>query len=219
MGVGEQMAPILRSIPYLLGGITVTLQLTVIALGTGALVGVILALVRVYGGSLPRFVATGYSRLVRSLPLLVILFFIYFLGARVLEIPVLTAAGLALALHTSAYQSEIFRGAIQSIPRGQTEAAFSLGMSRLQSIIYVVLPQALRRSIPAWGNEAAIVLKDTALAYALGVAELMRRGEYVAARTGEPLLTYLVVGAIYLAMTMVLTRGLSHLEHRVRIPE
>ncbi|MFY9217742.1 MAG: amino acid ABC transporter permease, partial [Tepidanaerobacteraceae bacterium] len=125
---------------------------------------------------------------------------------------------LALAFHSAAYQSEIFRGAIQSISKGQMEAALALGMSKYQGIFSVILPQALRRAIPYWANEATIVLKDSSLAYALGVTELMRRGEYVSARTSQPMLTYIIVGLIYLILTYAFTKSMNRIEYKVRIP-
>ena len=164
-------------------------------------------------------ISVFYSRIIRSLPLIVILFGLYYLGADILDLSAYTAVILALSVHTAAYQSEIFRGAIQSISIGQMEAALALGMSRFQCIFSIILPQALRRAIPYWSNEAAIVLKDSSLAYVLGIAELLRRGEYVSARTTMPLLTYTIVGVIYFILTFVLSRGLFFVERKLSIPE
>ncbi len=98
------------------------------------------------------------------------------------------------------------------------EAALALGMSKSQSIFSVILPQSLRRAIPYWANEATIVLKDSTLAYVLGITELMRRSEYVSARTAQPMLTYIVVGFIYLILTCAFTKSMTRVESRVRIP-
>lgn len=218
MGISERALKVLSSIPYLLEGVGMTLQITLIALAFGAILGLTLAIARVYGGNISRKISIAYVRLIRSLPLLVILFMLYFLGSEIIDIPAYWAVVVALGLHTSAYQSEIFRGAIQSVSEGQMEAAMALGMSKTQGIFSVLLPQALRRAIPYWANEAAIVLKDSALAYVLGITELMRRGEYVSARTSQPLLTYLVIGFIYFVLTYIFTKSMAWVESRTRIP-
>lgn len=218
MGLNISANKVLASIPYLFEGVGITLEITILALLLGTLLGLVLAIIRVYGSGAFRRFAVIYSRLVRSLPLLVILFMLYFLGSEIIDIPAFWAIILALAIHSAAYQSEIFRGAIQSISKGQMEAALALGMSKYQGIFYVILPQALRRAIPYWANEATIVLKDSSLAYALGVTELMRRGEYVSARTSQSLITYIVVGLIYLLLTYVFTKSMARVESKVKIP-
>lgn len=95
----------------------------------------------------------------------------------------------------------------------------ALGMSRFQCIFFVIIPQALRRALPYWSNEASIVAKDSSLAYILGITELLRRGEYVSARTTMPLLTYTIVGIIYFILTFVFSRGLFFIEKKLSIPE
>lgn len=219
MGLNGKAGEVFKSIPYILQGLEVTLKVTILALIIGAALGLILALMRVYGGGFCSRISVFYSRIIRSLPLIVILFGLYYLGADILDLSAYTAVILALSVHTAAYQSEIFRGAIQSISIGQMEAALALGMSRFQCIFSIILPQALRRAIPYWSNEAAIVLKDSSLAYVLGIAELLRRGEYVSARTTMPLLTYTIVGVIYFILTFVLSRGLFFVERKLSIPE
>ncbi|MDI3534698.1 MAG: polar amino acid transport system permease protein [Thermosediminibacterales bacterium] len=219
MGINEHTWKVISAIPYLLKGVGMTLKITFLALIFGAFFGLLLALARVYGGSISRRFAIVYSRIIRSLPLLVILFMLYYLASEILDLSPFLAVVLALAVHTSAYQSEIFRGSIQSISKGQMEAALALGMSKFQCVLYIILPQALRRALPYWSNEAAIVLKDSALAYVLGIAELMRRGEYVVARSSQSaLLTYLIIGIIYFILTSVLTRSLLYAEKKLRIP-
>jgi polar amino acid transport system permease protein len=209
---------VLSAVPYLLQGVGMTLIITFFALMIGAFVGLLLGMARVYGGRISNRFAVAYSRLIRSLPLLVILFMLYYASSSVLNMSTFAAIVLALAVHTSAYQLEIFRGAIQSIGKGQMEAGLAIGMNKLQCVLTVILPQALRRSLPYWANEAAIVLKDSSIAYVLGIAELMRRGEYVSARTSKPFLTYVIVGFIYFILTFILTRSLLHAEKKLRIP-
>lgn len=150
--------------------------------------------------------------------MLVIMILFFLFVADLFHLSTVMTAALALGLHSSAYQAEIFRAAIQSVGGGQMLAARSLGMSRSQAIRHVVLPQALRLALPSWSNEAAVVLKDSSLAYAIGAAELLRRSEYVSARTYEPLLVFSACGLIYLLLTLATNRILGSLEVKYRIP-
>lgn len=218
MNISKEIADVIKSMPYLLGGVKFTLVVTAESLVIGTLLGLFIALLRVYGSKVSRKVATYYCRIIRSLPLLVILFMLFFLGTEFIDFSAFQAAIISLALHTSAYQSEVFRSAIGSIERGQMEAGLALGMSKLQCIFSVILPQALRISIPYWTNEASILLKDSSLAYVLGTAELMRRGEFISRRL-NPLITYIVVGMMYFIMTFIFTRVMSAMEDKCKIPE
>ena len=213
----EKVALVMRELPFILGGVGTTVQLAVIALAMGFVIGLPLALMEVYGSRGVRWVVSTYGTLFRSVPLLVLIFIFYFIVAKVAELSNFSAAALAMGLRSAAYQSEIFRGAIQSVGTGQMTAARSLGMTRFQAIRHVVLPQALRLAIPGWGNEAAVVLKDTSFAYAIGVAELMRRAEYASARTYEPFAIFTGCAAVYFLMTFGLTRLLTRVESAYRV--
>ena len=125
---------------------------------------------------------------------------------------------IVLGLVSAAYQSQIFRGAILSLPVGQLKAARAIGMSDMQAVVRIILPQALRLSIPGWSNEYSIILKDSAVTYALGVAEVMARAHFVATRTYEHMPLYAAAGAIFLLLTWLGVRGLRLLEDKVRIP-
>ncbi len=192
--------------PSLLSGTLVTIELTIYFLALGFLLGILLALGRVYGPLyLQLLVIIPFERLFRAIPALVLLFLFYF-GSSFFHINIsaFMAAILAMGLRSAAYQSEIFRGAIQTIGKDQMKAARSLGMNTLQSIRYVILPQALRLSLPSWANEYAVVLKDTSLAYAGGVTELLRQGRYIVARTfGNALLVYTVCALIYFILVFI----------------
>lgn len=218
MNISKDIFDVIRSVPYLLEGVKYTLIVTIESLLIGTLLGICIALLRVYGNKVCKKIATYYCRIIKSLPLLVILFILFFLGTEVIDFSAFEAAIISLALHTSAYQADVFRAALGSIKKGQMEAGLALGMNKLQCISTVVLPQALRRAIPYWTNEATILLKDSSLAYVLGTAELMRRGEYVSRRL-NPLITYIVVGAMYFIMTFLFTRIMAMLEDKVRILE
>ncbi|MGI5840381.1 MAG: amino acid ABC transporter permease [bacterium] len=214
----DKLELIIKNLPYISQGIMTTLFLTVVALACGFVVGLALSLLRLYGGTAAAGLTVAYGRIIRGLPLLVIMIIFYLFIADLLRLSTLLTAALALGLHSSAYQAEIFRAAIQSVGSGQMMAARSLGLSRFQALRYVILPQALRLALPAWSNEAAIVLKDSSLAYAIGAAELLRRSEYVSARTYEPLLVFSTCGLIYLLLTMATNRILGVLELKYRIP-
>ena len=205
-------------VPYILRGLEITLSVTLIALSTGLLVGTLLALLRVYGGRVLGRVITVYTTVVRALPHVLLLLIIYFLIASIVNLKPFWAGSLALAIISSAYQAEIVRGAIQSVPPGQMMAARSIGMSRLKSIWYIIIPQAFRHAIPPWSNEAAIVIKDSSLVYILGVPEILRQAQYYSARTYQPFTAYITVAVIYFLLTFLTNRGLDFLERRLRIP-
>lgn len=214
------LAAVIDAFPYMLGGSLVTILVVLGAMGIGLILGVPLAVGQVYGGLLVRRVVGFYVWFFRGVPLLVLLFLFYFGLFSLLRINLsaFVAAVLVLGLISAAYQSQIFRGAILSLPAGQLKAARALGMSDAKAIVFVILPQALRLAIPAWSNEYSIVLKDSAVTYALGVPEIMARTHFVATRTYQHLPLYLAAGAIFLVLTYIGTRLLRMLEKKVRIP-
>ncbi len=206
-------------IPYILRGLNITLGVTAIALGFGLFFGTLLAILRVYGNPVfAKFIAV-YVSVIRSLPHILLLLIIYFLIARIVNLSPYWAGSLSLAIISSAYQSEIVRGAILAVPSGQMIAARSIGMTRKQAIRHVVIPQAIRHMIPPWSNEAAIVIKDSSLVYILGVPEIMRQAQYYSGRNPtKPFNAYLAVAMIYFVLTFVTNRGLDVIEKKIRIP-
>ena len=206
-------------IPYILRGLDVTLKVTAVALGFGLFFGTLLAIMRVYGGKVLSNMIMLYVSTIRSLPHILLLLVIYFLIARIVDLSPFWAGSLSLSIISSAYQAEIIRGAILSVHPGQMVAARSIGMKRLQAIRYVVIPQAIRLAIPAWSNEAAIVIKDSSLVYVLGVPEILRQAQYYSGRNPtKPFNAYLAVAVIYFLLTFLTNRGLDALEKRIRIP-
>lgn len=201
----ERFSDILSTVPYLLVGLLTTLEITAITLVLGFVLGIPVALTRVYGNTLLAGAALAVSHLLRTVPVILIIFIFYFVIANIFNLSALVSVCLALGIRSAAYQSEIFRGAIQSISSGQLVAARAQGMTMLQGIYHVVLPQAVRLSLSGWTNEAAIVLKDSSFAFAVGVPELFRRATYVGARTFEPLAAYMACALIYLVMTYLIT--------------
>jgi polar amino acid transport system permease protein len=205
--------------PRLLAGLGTTFQLTIFAIGLGLMGGVLLALGRVYGNKPIYWVSTAYVQFVRGTPVLVQLFLIYY-GLPVFEIRLdsLTAAILGLGLNSAAYQAEYFRGAIQSISRGQTLAARAIGMTNLQAIRYVVLPQALRIVIPPWSNELIYTLKYSSVAFIIGAPELMATGQIIASRNFRYFEVFLIIAFIYLVCVLVISKLLDIAEHKLKIP-
>jgi len=216
----ESLIILYGALPYLLRGSLVTIGVVVGAMLFGLMVGISIAVGQVYGGRWLRRLAGVYIWFFRGVPLLVLLFLFYFGLCSLLSINLsaFTVSIIVLGLITSAYQSQIFRGAIMSLPEGQMKAARALGMSDRKAVMLIVLPQALRLSIPGWSNEYSIVLKDSAVTYALGVAEIMARAHFVASRTYEQLPLYFAAGVMFLILTYLGTKGLRILENKLRIP-
>ncbi len=212
----EKLQLVWESLPLLLHGTLVTVELTVGLLLVGLLLGVPVALGQVYGPHPLVVLMSSYERFFRAMPILVLLIFFYF-GLKPPLSPFGTAV-LVFGLHSSAYQSQIFRGAIQAIKQGQLLAARALGMTRLQALCYIVLPQALRLSIPGWSNEYSGVLKDTSFVFSIGVSELFRQGWQIMQRTREVFLIFITVAVIYLILTYLGTWLLELLERRLGVP-
>ncbi len=216
----ENLLLIYQSLPYLLKGSIVTLKLIGGALGLGFIIGIPMAIGQVYGNKYIAGLISFYVWFFRGIPVLVLLFLFYFglfmfLG---FNLTALTVAILVLGFRSAAYQSQIFRGSIQSIGEGQMLAARSLGMSKIQAIWNIILPQTLRISIPGWSNEYSIILKDSAVTYAIGLIEIITRGSFIAVRTYKPMPIYLTCAAIFLILTYGGVKVLDLLENKVKIP-
>jgi len=208
------------ALPYLLKGSLVTISLVGGALALGLTLGIPMATGQVYGNKYIAGLISFYVWFFRGLPVLVLLFLFYFglfafLG---LDLSAFTAGILVLGLRSAAYQSQIFRGSIQSLSEGQMLAALSLGMNKTQAISNIILPQALRISIPGWSNEYSIILKDSAVTYAIGLMEIMTRGKFIATRTFKPMPIFLTCALIFLILTYGGIKFLNLLEKKVRIP-
>jgi len=201
----------------LLEGLLVTLELSFIALAIGMILGLAAALARIYGRKPFSYLANAYIELIRGTPLTVQLFIIYF-GLPVLGVlfSATLSAIVALGINSGAYQAEYFRGALESIGRGQMEAAISLGMSKRQAVARVVLPQALRLALPSWSNEAAYLPKYSSVAFLVTVPELMARAKVVIAENLRPLEVYLVVGLIYIATIASISKILDMIYERYK---
>jgi polar amino acid transport system permease protein len=206
-------------VAYILQGTAITVAVTLVALPFGLVLGLLMALVHTYGGKLSNRLAAAYSLLLRGVPPIVLLFILYFLlSSDWLNLSAFWAGSLSLGIVSSAYQMEILRGALLSVGGGQMTAARAVGMSRMQSIRYIILPQALRLAVPPWSNEASIVLKDSSLVYALGVPEILRRAQQLSATTQQPFLAYGTAALIYFVLVFATNRALDYLSERSRLP-
>lgn len=207
------------ALPAFYEGTLISLKIAAVALAGGFILGLPVALVRVFGGGWLRKAAIGYIELLRGIPLLVLLFVVYYgLPQFGVTLTALTSAYLALGLNSSAYQAEYFRGSIQAISEGQMLAARSIGMSRLKAIWYVVVPQALRLALPAWSNEAVSMIKYTAVVYLIAVPDLLTQAKLLVSKYYNPLESYLSVAVVYIILVGVMTVIMHYVEKASRIP-
>jgi polar amino acid transport system permease protein len=203
---------------YIVLGTAITISVTLVALPLGLILGLLMALVHTYGGGILNRVAAAYSLLLRGVPPIVLLFILYFIISGSINLSPFWAGSLSLGIVSSAYQMEILRGALLAVGGGQMTAARAVGMSRLQAIQSIILPQALRLAIPPWSNEASIVLKDSSLVYALGVPEILRRAQQLSATTQQPFLAYGTAALIYFVLVFAVNRGLDYLSEHTKLP-
>jgi polar amino acid transport system permease protein len=206
-------------LPYLLQGAEWTLGLVAGGLTLGFALGVPIAILQTYGGGAVKRPTEVYVWFFRSVPLLVLLFLFYWGLFPTIGLPLdtVTTSIVVLGLRSAAYQSQIFRGAIFSVGEGQLVAARAVGMSRMKAIRHIMLPQALRISLPGWSNEYASILKDSAVCFALGVLEILTRARYVVMATDEPLIPYFIAGGLFLVLTYGGTKVLHIVYERTRI--
>jgi His/Glu/Gln/Arg/opine family amino acid ABC transporter permease subunit len=207
---------IVDSVPFLLKGAVYTVQVSVLAIVFGLVLGWALGLVAVSGVRWLRALAWAYVQFIRGTPLLVQIFLIYF-GLPVLgvNVPAYWSGVIALGLNSGGFQAEIVRAGIESIDRGQTEAARSIGMSSFQALLFILVPQTIRRVIPPLTNELITLTKSSSLLSAIAVLELTHAGQAVIARTFAPFEIYAAVAVLYLLLIAILSRGSALLERRV----
>lgn len=196
-------------------GVVATIGLTISATLIALVIGFPLGLMRLSASRAARFVATAYLELFRNVPLLTQLFILYFgLTTFGIMLPATAAASLGFGLNGAALISEIVRGSIASVDRGQTEAALSIGMLPAASLRWIVLPQAIRVALPPLGNFVIALLKDTSLASTAAVPEIMFRGRMLIAETYRTNEIYLLIAVIYLIMSLGVARAFRAAERR-----
>ncbi len=207
-----------KAFPLLLMGAAVTIEITAVSVALGFFIGLVVGVARISSYKILRILAAIYADCIRGTPLLVQIFLIYFAlpiatGARV---DPFAAAVLACGINSGAYVSEIFRAGIQAIDPGQMEAGRSLGLTWWQTMRYIILPQAIKNILPPLGNEFIAMLKDSSLVSVIGFEELTRRGQLIIAQTYGSFEIWLTVAALYLAMTLAISRLIAFLEAKTK---
>lgn len=205
-----------QSLPYLIQGALITIEITLMAVGIGFFIGLFAGIARICRIKALRIIATIYADCIRGTPLLVQIFLIYFALPMLIhtQINPFLAAVTACAINSGAYVSEIFRAGIQAIDQGQFEAGHSLGLSWWQTMYYIILPQAFHNILPPLGNEFITMLKDSSLVSVIGFEELTRRGQLIIAQTYASFEIWMTVAALYLIMTLAIAKFVSFMEHK-----
>ncbi|MED4582998.1 amino acid ABC transporter permease [Brevibacillus choshinensis] len=204
-----------RTLPLFMKPLLLTFELTFASVVVGTVIGLLVALLKVSKIPAGPFLANLYITVIRGTPLIVQIFVLYFGFYKVVDLGQFWSAALALAVHSGAYIAEIFRGAIQSIDRGQMEAGLSLGMSTRQTMRRIILPQALKRSIPPLGNQFILSLKESSLAAFIAMDELFSMARRLSAETFDEMTFFLIVALYYLVIVMVFTYFVNKLEQRL----
>ena len=210
---------IVQSLPVLVAGALLTIKFAVLSMAFGLAAAIVIALMAISHIPSLRRIAQVYVSIMRGTPLLVQIFVIYYgLPSLGISLDPTPAGVLALSANVAAYLSESMRGAILGIPRGQWLAAYSLGLSRMATLRYVIAPQALRLAVPSLANSLISLIKDTSLVSVITVTELLRSAQEVIATTFQPLPLYLGAAAIYWVLCTVLETFQRWFERRLALP-
>ena len=219
---------IIRSLPYLFyDGMTFTLTLTVLATLGGIVFGTLLALMRLSGLAPLSLFAAGYVNLMRSVPLVLMIFWFYFLVPYIgqwitrspapMQVGAFASSLITFALFEAAFFAEIMRAGIQSIPRGQVAAAQALGMRYPTTMAYIVLPQAFRNMVPVLLTQTIILFQDTSLVYVISVTDFLGAASKVAQRDGRLVEMYLFAACVYFVISLFASRAVQRLQRRIAI--
>jgi len=211
----------LVNLKFLLGGLYYTILLSLTAISISVVVGLLVALPGLSPNPWVRAINRVYVEIVRAVPILVLILWVYYGLPQVsgLTIGVFWAGVIALALSDSAFQAEIFRAGIQSIDRGQYEAAQSVSLNYRDTMRYVILPQAIRRILPALGNQLVYMLKMSSLVSVIGMPELTRRANELVVTEYRPLEIYTILVLEYLVLILIVSALVRRLERRMRVDE
>ncbi|GIN41810.1 MULTISPECIES: amino acid ABC transporter permease [Heyndrickxia] len=209
---------VIDNFSFLLKGAYYTLLITVVSMFFGLIIGLLTAIARIKGNRVLRMIARAYVSIIRGTPPLVQIVIVYYgLVDYGIELDALTAAYIALSINIGAYVSEAFRGAIQSVPNGQTEAALATGMTAGQAMRRIVIPQAIRYAIPPLGNTFIGMLKETSLVSVIAVTELMRSAQLLVAQYYAYMPFYLAIGIMYWVMSTFFSFILNKIEKRLSV--
>jgi glutamine transport system permease protein len=211
----------MANLKFMLSGLVYTIQLSATAIAISVVVGLLVALPGLSGNIWARRASRTYVEIVRAVPILVLILWVYYGLPQVtgLTIGVFWAGVIALALSDSAFQAEIFRAGIQSIARGQYEAAYSVSLGYRDTMRYVILPQAIRRILPALGNQLVYMLKMSSLVSVIGMQELTRKANELVVSEYRPLEIYTILVLEYLVLILIVSAGVRWLERRMRVDE
>lgn len=207
--------PYANIVEYLQDGVVVTFEITVFAILFAVPLGLVTGLGRISNNRLINLAASTYVEVIRGIPLLVQLFYIYYALSRFVQISGIVSAIIAISICYGAYMGEVFRAGIMAIPKGQVEASRSLGFNKFQTMFLVILPQAWRTILPPVGNECIAMLKDTSLVSILAVPDIMQRARSFVGTTYLYFETYTVVALVYLIITLILSKFVSKMEGRL----
>jgi len=207
--------PFARILLFLPDGILKTFQVTILSILLALVIGLVAGLGRISRIRIINRISTVYVEVIRGIPLLVQIFYIYYALGRIVKIPDIASAVIAMAVCYGAYLAEIIRAGIQSVPKGQMEAALALGFSRGKAMRHIILPQTIKITLPPIGNEFIALLKDSSLVSILAVSDLLRRGREFASRTFEYFETLTVVALVYLVLTLFFSWLVGKMEDRL----
>jgi len=207
-----------KIIKFLIPSIPITIQITLYSFLLAVILGLIIALFRISYVKIFQIISKIYVDVLRGIPLLVQIFFIYFGLGKILKLEQFTAGVIAISICYSAYISEIFRAGILAIPKGQYDASKSLGMNKYQTMRYVILPQAIRIIIPPISNEFIACLKDSSLVSIIGMRELTRAGREFYSQYFVDFEIWFIVGMFYLIMTAIAAKFARYIEKKLEIP-
>ena len=211
------MQSVLKELPLLLQGVAITLEISILVIVAGSIIGMFGGLGLLYGPVWLRGILRAYVDIVRGLPLLVTIFIIFYVPPSFgIEINGFAAVVFALSIFAGAHISEIVRGAVSSVAKGQSDAARALGLTFWPRIWYVILPQALPAIIPPWTNTAIEMVKGSSLAYLVSVSELLFQTYKIVGRTGAAMQFYITAALLYFVINFALSRFGIWLERRVR---
>ena len=220
---------VVRNLPYLfLVGMRFTVTLTALAAAGGVILGTLLAIIRLSGGRILSTVAAGYVNLVRALPLVLVIFWFYFLvpyvgqwvtdSSRPIQVGGFASALITFIVFEAAYFSEIMRAGISSIPRGQSAAGQALGLTPTQVMRYVILPQVFRSMLPILLTQTIVLFQDTSLVYVLSITDFLGAASKIAERDGRLVEMYTFAAVVYFVLSFAASQGVRRLRARIAVP-
>lgn len=207
-----------KYIPLLLDGVRMTILLTLVSVVVGVVLGLMAALMKMSRFKILRLIASTYIEIIRGTPIICQLYLIFFGLPQLIgfNIPEFIAAFIALGFNSGAYVSEIIRAGIEAVDRGQTEAAYSLGMPHAMTMRYIIIPQAVKNILPALVNEFIVLIKESAVVSVIGLSDLMRKSSMISSVTYKPFEPLVTVALLYFIMTFTLSKAMGRIERRLK---